>query len=336
MANDGVAVKLIDTKRLSIPEIQPGEAMLVDWTAEQYFADTSALTRSSLSLCAAKPRTFWRRWEKGLRVDVPDDSSDAKDRGTYVHLAVLELPQWVRRVGLPEVPRPKGASGNASKSTPEGRRARELYDRWKAAVDQREKLMSTIPDRIDVSLAEFHRIQQMVASAWLHPEAAALLSAPGRNEQTVLWREPTTGLLVKCRLDRLVELGPEHAYGTDLETGLVIADLKTSTDPEPNGFGRSVLRYGYDVQDALYSDAVAALTGRAPVFYFVVVGSDGDDDGYHETAVYKLPPDAIERGREEYRKRLAEILERRADDNWKKPWERGVVTLALPRWSNRR
>jgi len=317
--------------------LELGEAMLVDWTAEQYFADTDALTRSSLSLCAAKPRTFWRRWEQGLRIDVPDDSSDAKDRGVYVHLAVLELPEWVRRVGIPEVPRPKGASGNASKSTPEGRHARKLYEQWREACEQREQLMAKIHDRIDVSLADFHRIRQMVASAWSHPEAAALLSAPGRNEQTVLWREPTSGLLVKCRLDRLVELDCEHVYGTDLEPGLVVTDLKTAGDPEPQGFMRSVFRYGYHVQDAMYSDAIAALTGRDVGFYFVVIGSEGDDAGYHETWVYKLPEHEIEQGRAEYRKRLAEIVDRRITDDWKKPGEgRGVVTLPTSRWSNRR
>ena len=311
-----------------MPEIEPGEAVAVDWTAEEYFADTSALTRSSLALFAEDPEKFYRRWELGEREDAEHESK-ALTRGTHSHLAILEPAEWNRRVGIPEVPRPPGATGNGRKGSPE----LESYKRWREAAELRDQLMAALPDRIDVSLADYARIQAIAQRVWTHHEAATLLSAPGTNEQTVLWREPTTGLLVKVRIDALRDLEPELVFGSKgLVPGPAILDLKTTRNPEPWAFGRDIADHGYDDQAAIYSDAVEALIGQRPTYYIVAVRNDGN----HKTVVGRIPEAAIERSRERYKARLIELLERRFTGDWSLPYETGVIEFPVPDRKRRR
>jgi hypothetical protein len=307
-----------------IPELAVGEAVAVDWTFEEYLEDRSALTRSSLAFCEKDPRGF-REWALGQASS--GSESKSKTRGTNTHLWLLEPQEWSRRVGVPEIPRPEGASGNAKK----GSRAREIYDSWCAVVAQREALMSKIPDRVDVTLAEFEKIQAIAKSVWSHPDALALLCAPGWVEQTVLWREPTTGLLTKVRLDRLDELGPEHIVETELEVGLAIVDIKTTRDHTPRAFGRSIAEYGYLPQAAFYSDAVEALIGRKPTFYFIAAKNESN----WGTAVYRLDEEQLERGRQTYQDRLLDVLGRQFRDDWLADCERGVQYLPVPDWKTR-
>jgi len=310
---------------IEIPELAVGEAVAVDWTFEVYLEDRSALTRSSLAFCEKDPRGF-RDWTLGTADSGP--GSKSKTRGTLSHLWLLEPQEWCRRVGVPEIPRPDNASGNAKKGT----REREIYDGWRALVAKRETLMAKIPDRIDVTLAEFESIQAIAKSVWSHPEARALLSAPGWSEQTVLWREPTTGLLTKVRLDRLDELGPEHIVETELEAGLAIADIKTTRDHTEHAFGRSIADYGYLAQAAFYSDAVEALFGRKPGFYFIAAKNEST----WGTAVYRLDDEQLERGRQTYQERLLDVLGRQFRDDWLADCERGVRSIYVPDWSKKR
>jgi hypothetical protein len=184
--------------------------------------------------------------------------------------------------------------------------------------------MSKIDDRIDVSLAEFGQVQEISQAVWSHPDAAALLSAPGYVEQTVIWREPRHGLLMKVRLDRCTELSPAHVYGTGLEPGPAIGELKTARDVKPRPFLRAAVQHGYDVQDALYSDAVAALIGSVPSFYFIAV-CNGQRK---RVGVHRLAPEIIESGRSRYQAMLDDYVIRLERDDWLAPWERGVNVLS--------
>lgn len=308
-----------------IPELTIGEAVAVDWTFEEYLDDRSALTRSSLALASENPRAFRDRWILGE--PEADSGSKSKTRGTLSHLWLLEPAEWCRRVGIPQIPRPDAASGKAKK----GSRERELYDSWRRAVAQRESVMAAVTDRVDVTLGEFQCLQAITKSVWSHEQALTLLSVPGRAEQTVLWREPTTGLLVKVRLDRYVDLDADEVYGTELAEGPGVVDVKTTRDHMENAFGRSIVKLGYLPQAALYTDAVEALIGVTPTFYFIAAKNESN----WGTAVYRLDSDQLARGRRQYQRRLLDVLERKFKDDWLAECERGVRPIYIPDWNER-
>ncbi len=328
-------------------DLELGQAVVVDWTAEQYFADRTALTRSALWLLADNPAEFERYWELGESRQ--HTSSVSKDFGTHGHLAILEPFEWERRLGLPIPPKPAKGKHPPAKLIELAEKCGisrcellkmipSTMDAWKAAVAVRAQMLAAIPDRIDIGLFDYLRLLCVRRSVWLHPQASTILRAPGPIapdgepltgiEQTILWREPTSGLLVKVRVDKLSEVSREAAADVDdLEHGIAIGDIKTTKAKgrrAPWIFMKSAKDYGYHVQDALYRDAVLAAFPDADVnFYFTTICSDGD----FETATWRLPVAAVEQGREFYQRGLAEICERRETYDWRHGYTRGVPTI---------
>lgn len=322
-------------------DIELGQAIAVDWTEAQYFADRTCLTRSSLALLAENPAEFERYWYQGIAR--PSDATDSKDFGTHGHVAILEPDAWERRLGLPIPPKP--AKGKTQKlveiarqvGLPEADLLRMIpatTDAWKSATAMRDKLVATIPDRIDVTLFDYLRLTAIVRSVWSHPQASTILRAPGPVEQTIIWREPISGLVVKVRVDKLADISSEAAFDVgDIEAGIGIGDIKTTRAKgrrAPWLFAKSVRDYGYHVQNAMYRDAVQALYPGEPVeFYFIAICSEGDFD----TSTWRLPDEAIEQGRDLYLQRLLEIRDRQFTYDWRHAYTRGVQTVP---WSYRR
>ena len=104
---------------------------------------------------------------------------------------------------------------------------------------------------------DFHTIEAMANSIERHGEASRLLQS-GIAEQSVLWADPATGLMCKCRPDWLRHDG-------------IIVDLKTTTNATMWPFRSSMRKYGYDIQDAFYSRGLAAVGRPAEFFVFVAV-----------------------------------------------------------------
>jgi hypothetical protein len=326
---------------MDVVDLALGQAVAVDWSAEQYFTDRTALTRSALCLLAENPAEFERYWDHGERRKFK--GSVATDFGTSAHLALLEPPEWTRRLGLPLPPKPRkggpsddlvavAASCGVSRADLE-RMIPSTTEQWKTAIDARARLLAGMPERIDVSLHDYFRLLRVQRSVWAHPQASTLLHAPGNAEQTIVWREPTSGLLVKVRIDKLSEVSQEAADDVDgIAPGLAIVDLKTTRAKgrrAPWVFAKHARELGYHVQNALYLDATRAAFGDGARFYFVAVCNEGD----FETSTWQLPDEAVEQGREIYQNLLLEVCERRETFDWRHGYTRGVTILP---WSYRR
>jgi hypothetical protein len=301
-------------------ELDVGEAMAVDWTEREYFTDRTALSRSDLTRLAECPSDFEHSFERGLPFPSRDGSA-AKHLGTSAHLAILQPEEWKRRAGIPKIPRPKHC-----------KRGTTVHAAWTAAVERREELMATIPDPLHLTVEEYAKTSQIATAVWSHGDAAVLLGAPGPVEQTVLWREPTSGLLVKVRVDKLSELEPAMVYGTSLEPGLAVADLKTSKSLSARSFARSVRDYGYDLQSSLYRDAVRAWRGVDPASYWIAVANTPTRAGRHLVRVFARSDESHLAGRARYQHLLAEVKRRREHNNWRFDWETGVSLL--PEWND--
>ena len=128
----------------------------------------------------------------------PNPDSKAMQLGTYVHLAVLEPEEWWRRLAPIEPIKPDGAR----KARP-GTKARKDWDLWRAAVDARASVLAKNPDAIDATPATRRKVEAMAAKIKAHPFAAPLLDLDGPNEQTIVWREPSTGVLIRVRPDKM-------------------------------------------------------------------------------------------------------------------------------------
>jgi len=115
-----------------------------------------------------------------------------------------------------------------------------------------------------VSQDDYERATGMATSVRTHPKLGPLVDR-AQVEVSVVWRDSGTGVLCKGRWD--------------LRKGGVLCDLKSTSStaaPSPTApwFTRAI-RFGYDVQVAMYIDALIAIDppSEVPWFVFGVVES---------------------------------------------------------------
>ena len=165
----------------------------------------------------------------------------------------------------------------------------------------------TDQDLLDKALA-------MTNQLFEHPVASKLLSN-GKAEQSLFWTDEATGYKCKVRID----------FESDMR---YLVDLKSSRDASLAEFSRSIAKFGYHRQNAMYRDGYIAVTGKIPKgFIFVVVESEPP----YAVGVYSLDPEGVEKGHEEYKELLAEFAECQKTNNWP-AYSDQVETIELPRW----
>lgn len=159
---------------------------------------------------------------------------------------------------------------------------------------------------------EFDRLKGLLSSLWGNETSRRWFTSMGAAEVSLVWEDRITGVLCKCRIDKVV-----HKQ--------LIADLKTTRDVIR--FDRSIETYGYDRQAAFYLDGWYELTGERAQFGIAAVESDAP------FCVRAAPMKAstIATGRQKYRQALQTILEAELSGQWQGPespefWE-------LPAWS---
>lgn len=229
----------------------------------------------------------------------PREDTDAFDEGRAAHALVLGQPaSWevvCDKDGQP-VPDRRG-------------------NRWKHAAarirgEGRTPLLAEQADRITALAAALER----------NPEAGPLLAAVrdrGETEVTVVWRDDPTGVECRCRFDALLD-------GTAL-------DYKTATSASPAAFVRSVVRYGYHVQQGHYLDGGDAAGLDLERFLFVV--QDRDHPPYL-ASVIELDRPAAQLGRRLAREARERLRDCRASGRW--PGHvtdpAGYALVSLPRY----
>jgi hypothetical protein len=224
-----------------------------------------------------------------------DGDTDAMAFGRALHTAILEPDLYASGVAVWE----------------EGTRRGKKWDAFEAAA------LSSGQDVI--THAQASRIGQIVGRVCYNPSMMALIER-GRAEVTVLWRDTETGLDCKGRLD----------FVPDDPSGAVV-DLKTCRDASPDAFGRCALKYGYHAQAAFYTDGLARSTGMAPRPYLILALESAPP---YVAQVYRVHDEALELGRDEYRRCLAKIVEYRADARAAgRGYADGPMDLQLPKWA---
>lgn len=206
----------------------------------------------------------------------PASETAAMFFGTAFHTLVLEPERFADEYIV---------HGRIDKRTKEGKAlAAEIEASGRRAID--EETMQALEGMRD--------------SVMSNPYAARLLA--GEKEQSYFWTDPPTGIELKCRPD----------CRTDLSDTGVIVDLKTTDNADAEGFGRSCLNYGYDLQAAMYKQGVEAVEGKPHRFVFIAV----EKKPPYACSVLEADELMIRKGSDDLRKYLETVSDCRRTGNW--------------------
>ena len=231
---------------------------------EQYH-QSAGVSKSGLDLIDRSPAHFKAK---------AFESTRAMEIGAAIHCAVLEPAVYATQYAVIDC---------------EDRRS-AIY---KAACKERDASLV-------LTQAEGDRISGMHDAVYAHGPARAIMDAPGRNELSVYAKDPETGVLVKCRFDRLLDCG-------------IAADLKKTQDARPDAFTKAIDNYRYYVQAAFYMDVYKWATGETlQAFKFIAI----EESAPHGCRVYQIDDLSIEFGRMAYRSALNTYADCLAKDSW--------------------
>lgn len=225
------------------------------------------------------------------RLAVPKESK-AMNLGIAAHTAILEPHRFMAEYALWE--------RNEDGEIP--RRAGKTWDAFVTASAGKR-----------IVKADEHEAAMAMRDAIIAHKDAAAYIAKGDPEIAMTWTDKETGRKCKGRLDWL--------------NGDTLVGVKTARDCRPIQFGNAAAKLGYHLQWAFYFDGYRAVTGTEPKVVEIVV----ENTAPHDVAVYRIPPEVIEQGRDEYRQLLVTLAACEESGIWP-----GAVTgeqvLSLPSW----
>ena len=178
-----------------------------------------------------------------------------------------------------------------------------FYDKPKSTAAYRElveEFQQTNATKIIVTQDEYDAMLGVVSALAAHERACQYLSVDGSTavEVAIVWVDPETGLTCKGRVDCL-------------QTSTCIAsDLKTSRYVQ--SFDRVIYNRSYHRQGAFYCDGLEVLTGEEHSFTITAV----EEARPFGVRAAPLSADAIEAGRDEYKRLLQQIAESRKTNQW--------------------
>lgn len=139
--------------------------------------------------------------------------------------------------------------------------------------------------------------------------------AAGDPEVTMQWLHD--GRECRGRIDWLTTIDGEP----------VVVGLKTARDCRHYQFGSAAAKLGYALQWGYYFDGFKALKEREPRMIEIVVESEAP----HAVAVYVIPSDIIDEGRDRYQSLMLRLAECESTGHFQGPQE-VEEPLSLPSW----
>jgi len=190
-------------------------------------------------------------------------------------------------------------------------------DSWRTKAAQEAKAAAREAGEIPLLTADHQRVQNMADALSSNTLAMELLSE-GKPEVSAFAEDETTGVLRRCRFDFL---GPTIA-----------SDYKSSISADPADFGRTAMNFGYDMQDAYYSDIARDLGHPLKAFAYLVQMKEPP----YLSSVVELDADSRQRGRERNERALEIYRDCVAAGKWPGFQADGTFsTVRLPPWAFR-
>ncbi|EHK4664027.1 PD-(D/E)XK nuclease-like domain-containing protein [Salmonella enterica] len=283
----GEAADPVENGNFTVPDdIQPG--IYYDIPNEAYHAGPG-VSKSQLDDIADTPAIYL--WRKNAPVDT--EKTKSLDTGTAFHCRVLEPEEFSKRFII----------------------APEFNRRTSAGKEEEKTFLEECArtGRTVLTAEEGRKIELMYQSVMALPLGQWLVESAGYAESSVYWEDPETGILCRCRPDKII---PEFHW---------IMDVKTTADIQR--FRTDYYDYRYHVQDAFYSDGYRAQFGEIPTFVFLVASTTAEC-GRYPVEIFMMGEDAKLAGQREYRRNLQTLAECLNNDEWP-----AIKTLSLPRWA---
>ncbi|EDV3526678.1 exodeoxyribonuclease VIII [Salmonella enterica subsp. enterica] len=283
----GEAADPVENGNFTVPDdIQPG--IYYDIPNEAYHAGPG-VSKSQLDDIADTPAIYL--WRKNAPVDT--EKTKTLDTGTAFHCRILEPEEFSKRFII----------------------APEFNRRTSAGKEEEKTFLEECArtGRTVLTAEEGRKIELMYQSVMALPLGQWLVESAGYAESSVYWEDPETGILCRCRPDKII---PEFHW---------IMDVKTTADIQR--FRTAYYDYRYHVQDAFYSDGYRAQFGEIPTFVFLVASTTAEC-GRYLVEIFMMGEDAKLAGQREYRRNLQTLAECLNNDEWP-----AIKTLSLPRWA---
>lgn len=279
-----------------IDRIIAGENVTMTTTiAERYDAGTNdeyhagdGVSNSRLSVFREDPALYHARFI--AKTLPPPPSSEAFDIGTALHELVL-FGEFESCIVCP-------------------------FDKLDRRKKEHKEWAESTDGGIVLSQSDVSDLREMRDALYEHRAARRLLfDAPGDCEVPLRMTCPESGLLTRCKIDRLSES--------------FCVDLKTTRDPSPKAFATAAANYGYHRQQAFYSRLASSYIGQEIPFYFVSIGKRKP----YRVEVYKLEPEFVVEGSIERDFLLGRIAECHESGVWRFPHYGDVLSLPMPNWT---
>lgn len=199
-------------------------------------------------------------------------------------------------------------------------------DDWRTEDARAQRDEAYTVGAVPMLAADYERVEAMADVIRRHPVASALFApGSGRPEQSLFWRDPRTGVMLRARPDWLPN--PPADGGR-----LIVPDYKTAAAVDPESIARAIHTYGYHQQADWYETGCRAVLGVDQVALVLVVQ-------------LKTPPYLVQVVRPDViAMRIAAAKNRAAIDLYARCLETGrwpgygddVTTLPLPVWAENR
>lgn len=272
-------MKIINYSELT-PELAAAGCLVLGMPNDAYHA-YAGISKSGLDLVSRSPAHYAYR--------AAHEPSRAMVIGSATHAAIFEPEVFAKQYML----------------------LKDVTDRRSSAYKEAVKVYG---EENVLTGKEADAVAGMQAALQLNPNAQALLAADGWSEIAVFATDPVTGVLVKCKFDKLLK---------DLRS----VDLKTTQDLRE--FAKSVANYRYHVQQAFYSDVFEWATGlQLNGFDFLAV----EKDAPNASRIFVIDTPSVDYGRKLYREALNTYAECLANNEWPMP-DGGTEYITLPAWA---
>ncbi len=143
-----------------------------------------------------------------------------------------------------------------------------------------------------------------------------LKTTEGDSEVSAFWTDEETGIKCKGRFDFLSKHG-------------VIVDLKTTVDASYDEFQRSITKFKYYRQAAMYTDAYETITGKKALGFVIVAVEKTAPFG---VACFKIDDKALEQGRREYKALLHKYKVFKDNDDFH-GYSQIIQKVGISRWA---
>lgn len=247
-----------------------------------------ALSRSALWLFKELPYKYWYQYLSGQAEERKE--TPALRTGSLIHTMILEPDLFNERYYvMPKV----------NKATKAGKEA------YANAVEKAN-------GRTIINLEEFEVADAMRNSVHDNNVLAKSIITNAQIEHSVFWTDAKTGLELKCR--------------PDIINSPIVGDLKTTANASYREFQLSAFKFGYSLQSAMISKAMAALDMPMEKFVFICV----EKTPPYATGLYLVDDEMLNFGCRQLRRLLDEYKYCLDNSEWS---DYSTKYLSVPKWA---